>query len=103
MEADGDVVVFHLCGDIEVDGRIDADGVRKVDIAALKLVFRSGKGGTAIVDLDAAQDGGYGCRAANGEIYRACELGIGVLKVQLRGAGDVHIETDLIRRGVRIG
>ncbi len=76
VQADGDVVVLHAGGGVEVDDGVDADRVGEVDVAALQLVLGAGEGGGAVGDLDAAEDGGFGDGAADGEVDGAGELGV---------------------------
>ena len=68
MQAYGEVVVADAGGGFEVDDGVDADGVGEVDGAALELVLGAGEGGAAVGDLNAAEDGGGGDCAADGEI-----------------------------------
>ncbi len=103
VQADGDVVGFDAGRGVEVDDGVDADGVGEVDVAALELVLGAGEGGAAVGDLDAAEDGGLGDGAADGEVDRAGELGVGVLEVELGRAGDVDVEPDLVGGGGGIG
>ena len=55
MEAESDVVVFNAGGGVEVDGRLNADGVGEVDVAALEFVTGSGEQSAALSDGNASE------------------------------------------------
>ena len=78
----------------------NAHRVGEVDVAALQVVAGSGDDGAALGDGDAAQQRGRGDGAAQAQIDVAGQLGVGVLEVQLRRRGDVHVEADVVGRGV---
>ena len=82
-----------------MDG-LDADRVGERDVAALQIVAGSGDDGAALGDGDAAQQRGRGDGAAQAQVHVAGQLGIGVLEVQLRRGDEVHIEADVVGRGV---
>ncbi len=84
VQAERDVVILDASGGAQVDDRLDADGVGEGDVAALQVVAGSGDDGAAFGDGDAAQQRGSGDGSAQAQIDIAGQLGIGVLKVQLR-------------------
>ena len=58
MQAQGDVVVRHVGGGVDVDHGFNAHRVGEVDVAALQLVAGSGNDGGAFGDGDSAQQRG---------------------------------------------
>ena len=96
MNADCDVVVFHASGDIEIDGRIDPNGITEVNSAAFKLILRAREGCAAVCDADGTQDGRLSNGAAHSQVDRSRKLRIRVLKVELWRACNVHVQANLV-------
>ena len=105
VQSDSHVVVLHSCSRVDVDGGINPDGIRKVDIAALQLVLRAGEGSAAICDLNAAQDRWFADGPPHGKVHPSGEFGVAVLKVKLRRTADSNVQSDIVRRrgGIRRG
>ena len=100
VHAQGDVVILHAGGGVQVDGGLNADRVGEVDVSALQLVAGSGDDRISLGDGDAAQQRRRGYGAAQAQVHVAGQLGVGVLEVQLRRGDHMHIQPDVVGRGV---
>ena len=68
----------------------------------LQAVGGSGKIGGAVGDVDAAENGRLGHGSADAQIDAAGQLGVGILKVELRRGKDVNIQPHVAGRRVGI-
>ena len=96
MQAEGNVIVFDARCRVQIDGGLNSDRVGKEDISALKLVSGTGNHGAAFRDGDAAQQRGRGHGAAQAQVDVAGQFGVGILEVQLRRGGNMHIEANVV-------
>ena len=101
LERDGDGVVLDGGGGGNVEHGLDADGIAEINLAVLQLELLAIEGGGALGDGDAAEDGGLGERAADGQVDVAGKAREGVLEIKRGRGGDADVERDFV--GGRIG
>src|SRR6266478_2088812 len=98
VDADGDVVVAHAGGGLQVEHGLDADRALEHDFTALQTVLRAVEVDLAFEDFNSSEQSGFGGGAAQAQIGVAGQPGDGGLHLQVGGSGDVDVELDAIER-----
>ena len=99
-DGDAEIVITDVGGGLEIELRLDGDGIGEGNVAAFEGEVSAVKGGLTFEDIDAAQESGACDGAAQAEVGVTGEAGDGGAHLEFRRGLHMDVEFDVVERRV---